>query len=50
MTLADQYRTRRIENLAIVLGFLSLIVVAFARPHMDAPKPITASSCGAVRG
>lgn len=46
MTLAEQRLRRRIETLAIVLGFLSLIVVAFARPHMEQPHPIAS----AVRG
>jgi hypothetical protein len=47
VTLADLNRTRRIENLAIVFGLLSLIVVAMCRPYMDQP---TVSAASAVRG
>jgi hypothetical protein len=46
MTLAELNRTRRIENLAIVFGFLALIVVAICRPYMEQPRPIS----GAARG
>lgn len=46
MTLADQRRIRRIETLVIVLGLLSVVVVAFARPQMEQPHPIAS----AVRG
>lgn len=38
MTLAELNRTRRIENLAIALGLLSLVVIAICRPYMDAPR------------
>lgn len=47
MTLQELNRTRRIENLAIVLGLVSLIVVAMCRPYMDQP---TVSAASAVRG
>lgn len=46
MTLAEQRRMRRIETLAIVLGLLGVVVVAFARPHMEQPHPVAS----AVRG
>lgn len=47
MTRADRTRIRRIENLAIIAGLLSLIVVAMCRPYMDQP---TVSAASAVRG
>lgn len=42
-------RRNRIENLAIVLGVIAVIVIALARPYMDTPtrhnQPV-----GAARG
>jgi hypothetical protein len=41
-------RGRTVERIAVVAGIIGVLVLAFARPHMDTPRHT--QHVGAVRG